>query len=243
MSRPLRLAGEPRSDHVEAKMSANQRLDVRELSLADGLEVVLASFDALAPGGAVDLVVGLRPRPLLTALQDRRRGQLKFRTLQSFDRGIVLEMRHVPPGHERPSDMLCSEHGQFEVELGAIRDMLLLTARQSAIERFGSLRSRLLHHMDAEEHLVFPQLERLGAELRGLLAVTRVEHHSIRESLEWLSDAISDGEPEPCARMLEDLLNLLDQHLLREELVLYPAVDLALDDGAQRSLIAELKSA
>ena len=83
-------------------------------------------------------------------------------------------------------------------------------------------RDGLVHHIKAEEDLVFPYFETHGGSgHRQLLELLLDEHREIRSALERFRDEVERGTPS-----LEDaggvLRNVLWAHNTREEGLLYP---------------------
>ena len=61
-------------------------VDVRQVPLWRRLPSILAAFDALAPGDAVELVVDLDPWPLRSYVEATRRGQCEWQAVESGPR-------------------------------------------------------------------------------------------------------------------------------------------------------------
>ena len=96
-----------------------------------------------------------------------------------------------------------------------------------AKEAFTQFKSGLERHIRWEEELLFPLWEeKTGMSDEGPTFVMRHEHRRIEEQLQAIDrnitgDNADDAEPE------QALLSLLAAHNLKEERVLYPAIDQA----------------
>ena len=87
----------------------------------------------------------------------------------------------------------------------------------------------LLRHIRFEESVLFPEFERVsGMPDHGPTEVMRVEHRAIEALLEDLRKAVASGVP-PAEPTRADLRALLHEHNVKEENVLYPMLDRALD--------------
>jgi iron-sulfur cluster repair protein YtfE (RIC family) len=91
----------------------------------------------------------------------------------------------------------------------------------------------LLQHFDAEEGLLFPAFEARTGMHEGPTRVMRSEHAQMRALLEQLQAAAAQADGAAFADAAETLLILMQQHNLKEENILYPMCDQALDDTPQ----------
>ncbi len=94
-----------------------------------------------------------------------------------------------------------------------------------AIELFSQFKLGLLQHIEWEEELLFPMLEKASglSSNAGPTAVMRIEHRQIKDYLtlieQWLVQTNSTEELEI------QLIDLLSSHNTKEERVLYPMSD------------------
>lgn len=87
-------------------------------------------------------------------------------------------------------------------------------------------------HFGFEEETLFPPLESATAMAMGPTGVMRMEHRQIRAllgDLRLAADARDGGE---CLGLLESLHLIIQQHNAKEEAILYPMADEALDAEA-----------
>ncbi len=80
-------------------------------------------------------------------------------------------------------------------------------------------------HFHAEEEILFPALESITGSEGGPTTVMRLDHNAIREGLEDLAQAVSDGNKKALLSRAETLHFLIQQHNAREEQVLYSMAD------------------
>lgn len=94
--------------------------------------------------------------------------------------------------------------------------------------------ARLLEaHLASEEGTLFPAFEAATGMTQGPTTVMRMEHGHMRALVERLGRALDAKDAEEFAGAAETLLILMQQHNMKEERMLYPMCDEALEgDGA-----------
>jgi iron-sulfur cluster repair protein YtfE (RIC family) len=92
-------------------------------------------------------------------------------------------------------------------------------------ERLRALAHALGRHFAFEEDEVFPAFERATGMSGGPTEVMREEHGQMKDTLALLAAAAPEQDPEGCLAELDTLFNLLQQHNVKEEAMLYPACD------------------
>ncbi len=114
----------------------------------------------------------------------------------------------------------------------------------AAAEQFASFARGLSRHIDAEEEVLFPALQEHAPQAGGPLHVMRREHEKLREMLGTVEEALRASRPiwRSGVGALEDLLA---QHNLKEERILYPMANEATSefaglDALRASLVAAL---
>lgn len=94
-----------------------------------------------------------------------------------------------------------------------------------AKEAFKAFKFGLQRHIVWEEDLLFPLWEeKTGMSEGGPTFVMRHEHRQIGQQLEAIHDKVAEQNPESDPEE-QALLNLLGSHNMKEERVLYPAID------------------
>jgi hemerythrin-like domain-containing protein len=96
--------------------------------------------------------------------------------------------------------------------------------RAARRELFDAFRADLLHHIEIEEDLLFPQMLNQDASLRGLVERLLEEHREIEETLERLAREIDTGS-KAVDDLAFELKNILGEHNAREESSVYPWLD------------------
>ncbi|MDA8363451.1 MAG: hemerythrin domain-containing protein [Gammaproteobacteria bacterium] len=86
----------------------------------------------------------------------------------------------------------------------------------------------MLHHLDAEESILFPAVEARTGQVWGPTRIMRMEHQQMCALFENMRQDIEARDRQHYLGLSETLLTLLQQHNLKEEQVLYPLADRAL---------------
>ena len=94
-----------------------------------------------------------------------------------------------------------------------------------AKEAFKAFKFGLQRHIVWEEDLLFPLWEKeTGMSEGGATSVMRAEHRQIGQHLEAIHDKVAEQNPDSDQEE-QALVDLLGSHNLKEERVLYPAID------------------
>lgn len=80
-------------------------------------------------------------------------------------------------------------------------------------------------HIDSEESIVFPALEKVIFNAAVPIAMLRLEHERMRGLVARLGDAVRRHDPADFILHAETLTILAQQHGLKEEEMLYPLLD------------------
>lgn len=99
----------------------------------------------------------------------------------------------------------------------------------------------LRRHIAWEEDHLFPLFEqRSGMDRVGPTEVMRREHRHIEQMLENLRHGVGEGQLDDLPAAEEELTDLLAQHNVKEEQVLYPSLDSLLSDEDRTELFRRL---
>jgi iron-sulfur cluster repair protein YtfE (RIC family) len=90
-----------------------------------------------------------------------------------------------------------------------------------------------LQHFSNEEEGLFPLFEEKTGMQAGPTQVMRSEHIELRELLQRMGDAVRDKDQAEALGTAETFFLFLQQHNVKEEQVLYPMADQALQGSLQ----------
>jgi hemerythrin superfamily protein len=111
-----------------------------------------------------------------------------------------------------------------------------------AKEAFREFKFGLQRHIVWEEDLLFPLWEeKTGMSDGGPTFVMRNEHRQIGRLLEAIHDKVADQNPD-CDQEEQALLNLLGSHNMKEERVLYPAIDQVTNEEERETVFRNMKN-
>lgn len=77
-------------------------------------------------------------------------------------------------------------------------------------------------HLEAEESILFPGFEQATGITSGPTQVMRAEHEQIRSLVQQLNQALSASDKTLFLGLSETLMVLMQQHNMKEEMMLYP---------------------
>lgn len=126
-------------------------------------------------------------------------------------------------------------------EIDAIFDKIRFADTAAALPLFEEFDRRLERHIDWEERLLFPAAAAKEPWLeQGPIAVMRVEHVSIRRDKADCLAALRRGDGKEAEVSARAMVNVLGQHNMKEEHVLYPTCDECLSPEEKAALKAKL---
>lgn len=110
-----------------------------------------------------------------------------------------------------------------------------------AREIFSQFYAGLERHILWEEEILFPVFEdKSGMHQVGPTAVMRIEHTQIRGLLEVIHQRLLEGSPDTDKEEAL-LLNYLGMHNMKEEKILYPAIDRLITDAERDRIFRDMK--
>lgn len=207
---------------------------------------VLTAFDALAPGEALLLRTVARPEALLLALRVARTGAYEWtpRVEGPGHWEVEVHKRDAPPAvQRRVTEALGWDHDRLDGLEQAAMEAWDAGETRTAARLHLRFVFGLRRHIRFEENVLFPEFERICGTSpdRGPTEVMRVEHRAIEALLEDVSLAAASGV-RPAGPTRADLRALLHQHNVKEESVLYPLLDRALDALETDALVFRFQS-
>ncbi len=97
------------------------------------------------------------------------------------------------------------------------------------------------HHFDMEEQQLFITFEKRTGMMGGPTQMMRYEHQQLRSQMESMLHAIREGRNDDFFGIGESFMIMLQQHNMKEEQMLYPMIDRALE-GDGELMVETLKT-
>lgn len=207
---------------------------------------VREAFDGLESGERIRLECLVAPVAALTALERERPHAFEWLPLAEgpTEWRVEIERRDPEPGRPRTvREAMAWSHGRIE-ELEeaafAARHAHRYAEARSTFARFAHA---LRRYIEVEEHLVLPEFDaRCGiAPELGPSAVIRAEHRAMSAMIDLIASEIGDPQA-PVELTRAELRTLLRDHHLKEDHVLYPALDRLLSEEESEALVRRARS-
>lgn len=110
-----------------------------------------------------------------------------------------------------------------------------------AAEQWGAFKAELAQHFEQEEDTLFPQFEQATGMTGGPTQVMRMEHQQMRALVNDLDAALEKQDKDSFLGLAETLMVMMQQHNMKEEMMLYPMLAQNLAQG--EDIIASFKAA
>ncbi len=110
-----------------------------------------------------------------------------------------------------------------------------------AAEKWLAFKEELLTHLAQEEETLFPAFEQATGMTGGPTQVMRMEHQQMRSLLSDLDDAMTAKDKDAYLGLSETLMVMMQQHNMKEEMMLYPMMAQNLAQG--EDIIASFEQA
>ena len=91
----------------------------------------------------------------------------------------------------------------------------------------------LIKHFSQEEEVLFPKFEQATGMTAGPTQVMRMEHQQMRALVQDLDNALAAKEKDEYLGLSETLMVTMQQHNMKEEMMLYPMMEQNIADGEQ----------
>jgi len=227
-------------------VTAERALDVRGRPAEAGAAEALARFDSLEPDERFVLVAGDAGRETLTRLQAERPGAFEWWPLQAGPPAWRIEIarsKGSPAAARGIFEALSWDHDRLDALEAAAFQARAAGDLPSAFDLYTEFAFGLRRHIGFEEDLLFPAFEAESGmpPTAGPTAVMRTEHREILQLLEQIELGIGDAAA-PLAALRARFHSVLGEHNVKEEQVLYPAVDALLQEDGADALVRRIQS-
>jgi len=225
-------------------MTERPELDVRPLPPGDRHERVFAAFDALPPGGGFVLVSDHYPKPLLYTFHAERPGAFDWNVLEPGPAHFRVEIvRRTHAGRREVTELLMTDHTRLDGILTEVSRMVIDGQFEAAGARFAEFSCGLRRHIAMEERILFPVFEEAtGDHGGGPTEVMRLDHVAIGRSMDEAAAGISRKDAGRFGSAVMDLRATIVPHNMKEEHILYPALDRMLDEEESDQVVARIQA-
>lgn len=135
---------------------------------------------------------------------------------------------------------LSDDHNACDQHFAAAENAVAARAWPQAQAEFARFLASIRHHFALEEDILFPAFEQHTGMHGGPTAVMRAEHQQMNSLLDDLAAAAEQRNQNGYLGLSETLLMLMRQHNLKEENILYPMADQALN-GERPALLERMR--
>lgn len=204
----------------------SRTVDVRAMAPAGQADALIAAFDGLPAGRGFVLVAAADAGPLLERLQAERPAAVEWFLLQAGPAQTRVHVRRRQrEGPRGVAEFLGRDHSRLDEKLADVERLSRLGAFHDAAAQFAEFACGLNWHIDAEEQVLFPRFEELTGLRVGPTTVMRAEHVQIRRHMVSLGAALDAADAAAARESLAQLVDLLSDHNMKEEHILYPTAD------------------
>jgi hemerythrin-like domain-containing protein len=102
-----------------------------------------------------------------------------------------------------------------------------------ALIKWQQFAGELTEHFTQEEDVLFPKFEQATGMTAGPTQVMRMEHQQMRALVQDLDNALAAQEKDEYLGLSETLMVMMQQHNMKEEMMLYPMMAQHLSEGDQ----------
>jgi iron-sulfur cluster repair protein YtfE (RIC family) len=127
------------------------------------------------------------------------------------------------------TEYLSDDHSHCDDLFASAENAVAAGDWDSAAQAFAGFKAATLRHFDREEGVLFPAFEERTGMTGGPTAVMRDEHAQMRDVLDAMAAAVASQDQPAYLSLSETLLMLMRQHNMKEERILYPMADQALE--------------
>ncbi|MBL4899968.1 MAG: hemerythrin domain-containing protein [Colwellia sp.] len=109
-----------------------------------------------------------------------------------------------------------------------------------ALIKWQNFALELTKHFSQEEDTLFPTFEQATGMTGGPTQVMRMEHQQMRALVQHLDNALAAQDKDEYLGLSETLMVMMQQHNMKEEMMLYPMMEQSVADGEQ--IIAQFQA-
>jgi len=132
-------------------------------------------------------------------------------------------------------EYMTNKHRECDDVFSAAESAVAKKNWTEATEKWQLFERELSLHLEAEETILFPQFEQATGMSEGPTQVMKMEHKQMRALLTSLNESLSAKDKDAFLGNSETLMVLMQQHNMKEEMMLYPMSEQHLPDMEQVS--------
>lgn len=215
-------------------------LDVREMAPKERHPMIFNTFKGLNPGESFVLVNDHEPRPLLYQFQNEHAGEYEWWPLEQGPSAWRVEIaRRKEADPERSvTDYFQTDHRRLDAIYERFEDAAAGSDWDKALTDFREFSLGLKRHIKAEEEILFPLFEeKTGMIDAGPTFVMKMEHKEIKELLERIENNTASRNAAEVTEAGTMLMNILADHNMKEEHILYPESDSFISDNERAEVL------
>ncbi len=119
-------------------------------------------------------------------------------------------------------EFMTSKHRECDDIFSEVEAAVAIEDWDKATQKWPIFEEELELHFQAEETILFPQFEQVTGMTAGPTQVMRMEHEQIRALIKSLNKDLLDNNKISFLGYCETLMVLMQQHNMKEEMMLYP---------------------
>lgn len=218
----------------------NNILDVREMVPKERHPMIFNTFKGLNPGESFILVNDHEPKPLLYQFQNEHAGEYEWWPLEQGPEKWRVEIarRKETDPDRSVTDYFQTDHRRLDAIYERFEDAAALSDWDKALADFREFSLGLKRHIKAEEEILFPLFEeKTGMVDAGPTFVMKMEHKEIKELLERIENGAASANASVVNEARTLLMNILADHNMKEEHILYPESDSFISDDERSEVI------
>jgi len=216
-------------------------LDVRELAPKERHAQIFETFGALNRGEAFILVNDHEPKPLLYQFQAEHDGEFDWWPLEQGPkvwRVVVARRKTLDVANRTITDLMQTDHKRLDEICARFLEAIKAAKWPHASEAWAEFSHGLKRHIRIEEELLFPAFEeKTGMKDAGPTFVMKMEHVDIKELLDQIAASTKAQNERGASDTAYRLTNILTDHNMKEEHILYPESDSFLTESERNGLV------
>jgi len=220
-------------------------LDVREMVPKDRHSKIFGTFKELKPGESFVLINDHEPKPLLYQFQAEHHGEFNWWPLETGPQvwRVAIAKREVNDSKRTVTEYLQTDHKRLDNIFNKFLEDVKDKNWDKASKDFREFRIGLKRHIRAEEDILFPVFEqKTGMHEGGPTAVMRMEHKEIQELLDKILSATDSKDSAQIPNTTNALVNILTDHNMKEEHILYPESDEFLSEAERSEVVKKAQA-